>query len=109
MRPGIDRIQLNGTLREFKRRLCRAEIAEQARVNKMLGIVHLHKAAIARREGGIFPDGIAEDGDRALPAFRIEFHHEILPAQPAVAQIGRNPWFAGAPPQKPPYGGRTRH
>ena len=30
MRPGIDWIQLNGALREFERRLCRAEIAEQA-------------------------------------------------------------------------------
>src|ERR1700737_3625086 len=35
-RPGIDRIRLNDPLREFKRRLCLAEIAEEARVNKML-------------------------------------------------------------------------
>src|ERR1700722_17384105 len=81
MRPGIGRIQLNRSLREFERRLCLAEIAEYARVNEMFDIVHLHEAAVTRREPRIFLDGAAKDGDRALPAFRIEFEMQPLSAQ----------------------------
>src|SRR5258708_27117000 len=103
MRPGIDRIQLKGTLCEFKRRLRLAEIAEEAGVNKMLDIVHLHEAAVARRERRIFSDGIAKDGDRALPAFRIEFEQQTLPAEPAVMHIEGDIGLPSEPHQ--PLGG----
>ena len=99
MRPTIDRIQLNGTLREFERRPCLAEIAEDARVNKMLDIIQLHEAAVARRERRIFPDRIAEDGDRALPTFRIVVVMQTLPAEPAIMNIERNVGFACEPHQ----------
>src|SRR5665213_1453034 len=87
MRPGIDRIQLDRDFRKLKGGSCLAEIAEYAWVNKMLDVVHLHESAVARRERGIFADGIAEDGDRALPAFRIVFVMQTLPAQPAIVNI----------------------
>src|SRR5437763_6893182 len=97
MRPRIYRIELNGTFREFERRLCGVKMAEQARVNKMLYIVHLHEAAVARRECGVFPYPVTEDGDRALPAFRIVFEMQTLPAQPAVMYVERNVRLARQP------------
>src|ERR1700683_1183368 len=102
MRPGIDRIQLNGLLRKLKRRFRLVAIAEDPRMNEMLDVVHLYEAAVARREGWIFPDGIAKDGDRALPAFGIEFEHQTLAAKPTVVNIQRDVRLARQPHQ--PFG-----
>ena len=87
MRPGIDRIQLNGGFRKFNGRSCLGEITKKTRMHDMLDVIHLHEAAVARRERGILADGIAEDGDRALPAFRIEFGQQTLPAEPAIVSV----------------------
>src|SRR3984885_12305957 len=99
MRPGIDRIELNGGFREFEGRSGLAEIAKEARMYNMFDVVHLHEAAVARREGRIFADGIAKDGDGSLPAFRIKFRYEILSAKPAVMNIQRHVRFARKPHQ----------
>src|SRR6201747_1693357 len=90
MRPGIGRIELDRRLRELKRRFCLVEIAKETRVHKMLNVVHLREAAVARRESGIFTDGIAKDDDRPLPAFRIKLRHKILYAEPTVVCVERD-------------------
>jgi hypothetical protein len=90
MRPGIGRIELDRGLRELKRRFCLVEIAKETRMYKMLNVIHLHEAAVARRESGIFTDGIAKDDDRPLPAFGIILRHEILCAEPTIVRVERN-------------------
>ena len=99
MRSGIDWIQLNGGLRKLKRRFCLAEIPLQARMYEMFNVIHLHKAAVTRRESRIFTDGTAKDGDRPLPAIGVEFRHEILPAKPAVVNVQRNVGLSRKPHQ----------
>ena len=97
MRPGVDRIEFNGDFRQFKRRLCLVEIAKDPGMHEMLDVVHLHKAAVERRESRIFPDRVAKDHDRPLPAFLVELRDEILAAQPAVVKIERKVGFACQP------------
>ena len=99
MRPGIDRIEFNGDFRQFKGRLCLVEIAKDPGMHEMLDVVHLHKAAVERRESRIFPDRVAKDHDRPLPAFLVELRDEILAAQPAVVKIERNVGLACQPHQ----------
>ena len=65
----------------------------------MLDVVHLHEAAVAGRETRIVADRITENGDRPPPAFRIEFRHQILSAQPAVVQFERHVRLARQPHQ----------
>ena len=102
MRPGIDRIQLNGGFRKFEGRSRLAEIAKEAGMYNMFNVIHLYEAAVARRESRIFTDGIAKNGDRALPAFRVEFRYQVLSAKPAVMNIQRHVRFARKPHQ--PFG-----
>ncbi len=65
----------------------------------MFDVIHLHETAVARRERGIFANGVAKDGDRPLPAFRIEFRHQVLSTKPAVVDIERNIGLTGKPHQ----------
>src|ERR1700750_1163926 len=90
MRPGIGRIELDRRLRELKRRFCLVEIAKETRVHKMLDVVHLREAAVARRESGILTDGIEKDDDRPLPAFGIILRNEVLCAKPTIVRVERN-------------------
>jgi hypothetical protein len=87
MRPVIDRIQLDGSLRKLKRCLCFIAVPKEARVDKMLNVIDLNKAAVARRECRIFTDSFEEDVNRPLPAFRIKLRHQTLSAKPTVVDV----------------------
>jgi hypothetical protein len=103
VRSGIDGIELNGNFRKLESSFCLFDVPEDTGMHEMLDVVHLHEAAVARREMRIFADRLAKDRDSALPAFRFEFRHEVLTAKPAIVDIERDVWFAGKPHQ--PFGG----
>src|ERR1700712_5394892 len=72
---------------------------KQAGVYKMLDVVHLHEATVARRERRILADRVAKDSDGPLPTFRVELGDQVLPAKPAIVQIERDVGLTGEPHQ----------